>query len=95
MHTRRTPLRMVVLVLLLRTDPGPAVRGALSVVRGVQYFGDRGNGPGLLCLAIWAVAGLALLCTAGLRRARHGPLEYRPATLLPLIDEELPKGERR
>jgi hypothetical protein len=45
---------------------------ALSVVRGVQYFGDRGNGPGLLCLAIWATAGLALLCAAGLRSVRNG-----------------------
>ena len=43
---------------------------ALSVLRGVQYFGDRGNGPGLLCLAIWAVAGLALPCAAGVRGVR-------------------------
>jgi hypothetical protein len=34
---------------------------ALSAVRGVQYFGDRGIGLGLLCLLIWALAGLALL----------------------------------
>jgi len=34
---------------------------ALSVVRGVQYFGDRGIDLGLLCLLIWALAGLALL----------------------------------
>jgi hypothetical protein len=34
---------------------------ALSVVRGVQYFGDRGIDLGLLCLLIWALAGLGLL----------------------------------
>ena len=33
----------------------------LSVVRGVQYFGDRGIELGLLCLLIWVLAGLALL----------------------------------
>jgi hypothetical protein len=43
---------------------------AMSALRGVQYFGDRGNGQALLCLAIWAVAGMALLGAAGLRRAR-------------------------
>jgi hypothetical protein len=46
---------------------------ALSVLRGVQYFGDRGMGTGLLCLAIWAVAGLVLLGVAGLRASRHRP----------------------
>ena len=34
---------------------------ALSALRGVQYFGDQGIGLGLLCLLIWALAGLALL----------------------------------
>jgi hypothetical protein len=34
---------------------------ALSVVRGVQYFGGREIDLGLLCLLIWALAGLALL----------------------------------
>ena len=34
---------------------------ALSALRGVQYFGDRGIDLGLLCLLIWALAGLALL----------------------------------
>ena len=34
---------------------------ALSVVRGVQYFGGRGIDLGLLCLLIWALAGLGLL----------------------------------
>ena len=34
---------------------------ALSALRGVQYFGDRGIGLALLCLLIWALAGLALL----------------------------------
>jgi hypothetical protein len=44
---------------------------AVSALRGVQYFGDRGNGEALLCLAIWAVAGLALLDAAGLRGVRN------------------------
>ena len=44
---------------------------ALSALRGVQYFGDHGLGPALLCLAIWAVAGLGLLGAAGLRGTRH------------------------
>jgi hypothetical protein len=34
---------------------------ALSALRGVQYFGDQGIGLGLLCLLIWALAGLGLL----------------------------------
>jgi len=34
---------------------------ALSALRGVQYFGDRGIDLGLLCLLIWVLAGLALL----------------------------------
>ncbi len=34
---------------------------ALSALRGVQYFGDRGIDLGLLSLLIWALAGLALL----------------------------------
>jgi hypothetical protein len=34
---------------------------ALSVLRGVQYFGDRGTDLGLLCLLIWALAGLGFL----------------------------------
>jgi hypothetical protein len=46
---------------------------ALSALRGVQYFGDRGMGTGLLCLTIWAAAGLALLGVAGLRASRHRP----------------------
>ena len=50
---------------------------ALSALRGVQYFGNPGIGPGLLCLAIWALAGLGLLVAAGLgwphRRAVTGP----------------------
>ncbi len=43
---------------------------ALSAVRGVQYFGGRGIGASLLCLAIWAAAGL-LLGAAALVRARQ------------------------
>ena len=39
---------------------------ALSALRGVQYFGNHGTGPAVLCLAIWAAAGLALLAAAGL-----------------------------
>jgi hypothetical protein len=46
---------------------------ALSALRGVQYFGDRGIGIGLLCLTIWAAAGLALLGVASLRASRHRP----------------------
>ena len=46
---------------------------ALSALRGVQYFGGRGIGTGLLCLAIWAAAGLVLLGAAGLRASRHRP----------------------
>ena len=37
---------------------------ALSALRGVQYFGGRGVGLALLCLLIWALAGLALLGAA-------------------------------
>ena len=33
---------------------------ALSALRGVQYFGDRGIDLGLLCLLIWALAGLGV-----------------------------------
>ena len=50
---------------------------ALSALRGVQYFGNQAIGPGLLCLAIWALAGLGLLVAAGVgwphRRAVTGP----------------------
>jgi hypothetical protein len=46
---------------------------ALSALRGVQYFGDRGLGTGLLCLTIWAAAGLVLLGVAGLRAPRRRP----------------------
>jgi hypothetical protein len=50
---------------------------ALSALRGVQYFGNQAIGPRLLCLAIWALAGLGLLVAAGLgwphRRAVTGP----------------------
>lgn len=34
---------------------------ALSALRGVQYFGDRGIELGLLCLLVWVLAGLGLL----------------------------------
>jgi hypothetical protein len=34
---------------------------ALSALRGVQYFGGRGIALGLLCLLLWALAGLGLL----------------------------------
>ena len=46
---------------------------ALSALRGVQYFGDRGIGTGLLCLTIWAAGGLVLLGVAGLKASRHRP----------------------
>jgi hypothetical protein len=42
---------------------------ALSVVRGIQYFGGRGIDLGLLCLLIWVLAGLALLGAAVFRDA--------------------------
>ena len=40
---------------------------ALSVLRGVQYFGNQGIAAGLLCLMVWALAGLGLLVATGLR----------------------------
>ena len=54
---------------------------ALSALRGVQYFGDRGIGTGLLCLAIWAAAGLVLLGVAGLRASRHRPAVIAAAAM--------------
>ena len=48
---------------------------ALSVLRSVQYFSDRGAGSGLACLVIWAAAGLALLSAAGLREMRSRPAQ--------------------
>ena len=42
---------------------------ALSVARGVQYFGARGIDLRLLCLLIWVLAGLALLGAAVFRDA--------------------------
>ena len=53
---------------------------ALSALRGVQYFGDSGIDLGLLCLLIWALAGLALLGTTVFRDARRtgGVARYRP-----------------
>ena len=38
---------------------------ALSALRSVEYFGNQGITPGLLCLLIWALAGLGLLAAAG------------------------------
>jgi hypothetical protein len=46
---------------------------ALSALRAVQYFGGWGAGEGLLCLAIWAAAGLVLLGAAALRSPKAGP----------------------
>jgi Protein of unknown function (DUF3533) len=48
---------------------------ALSALRGVQYFGNHGAGAAVLCLAIWAAAGLVLLAAAGLGwpRPHAGP----------------------
>ena len=53
---------------------------ALSALRGVQYFGDSGIDLGLLCLLIWALAGLALLGAAVFRDALRtkGVAGYRP-----------------
>ena len=45
---------------------------ALSALRGVQYFGSHGNGVALLCLLLWAAAGLVLLLAAGMRGPRRG-----------------------
>ena len=46
---------------------------ALSALRGIQYFGDRGIDLGLLCLLIWALAGLGFLGATVFRDARlHG-----------------------
>jgi hypothetical protein len=56
---------------------------ALSAVRGVQYFGDRGVDTGLLCLTIWAAAGLALLCVAGLRAPRRHPATIGAPAMAP------------
>jgi hypothetical protein len=45
----------------------------LSALRGVEYFGNHGIGPALLCLVIWAAAGLLLLFATGRDRCppRH------------------------
>jgi hypothetical protein len=46
---------------------------ALSALRGIQYFGDRGIDLGLLCLLIWVLAGLGFLGATVFRDARlHG-----------------------
>lgn len=42
----------------------------LSILRGVQYFGGRGIATGVLGLAVWAAAGLALLSIAAFRHDR-------------------------
>lgn len=44
----------------------------LSALRAVQYFGGWGIGEGLICLAIWAAAGLTLLATAALGSPKAG-----------------------
>lgn len=49
------------------------ILGPVPKLRGVQYFGDRGMGTGLLGLTIWAAAGLALLGVAALRASCHRP----------------------
>jgi hypothetical protein len=53
---------------------------ALSALRGVQYFGDSGIDLGLLCLLIWALAGLALLGATVFRDAlrTESVARYRP-----------------
>jgi hypothetical protein len=38
---------------------------ALSALRGVEYFGNHGIGPAMLCLVIWGAAGLLLLFGTG------------------------------
>jgi hypothetical protein len=42
---------------------------ALSALRGVQYFGNQGIALALLCLLIWALAGLGLLGATVVRDA--------------------------
>ena len=54
---------------------------ALSELRGVHYFGDRGIGTGLLCLTIWAAAGLILLGVAGLMVSRQRPAVTASVTM--------------
>jgi len=44
---------------------------ALSALRGVEYFGNQRIGSALLCLVIWAAAGLALLFATGPGRPRR------------------------
>jgi hypothetical protein len=58
---------------------------ALSALRGVQYFGDRGIDLGLLCLLIWALAGLGLLGARVFRDAlslrRQCPVASAPSLI--------------
>ncbi len=54
-------------------NPGLPQGAALSALRGVLYFGDHGIVPALLCLVIWAAAGLTLLFAAGLDWPRLRP----------------------
>jgi hypothetical protein len=57
-----------------RLNPVLPQGAALSALRGVQYFGNHGISPALLCLAIWAAAGIALLAAAALGwPGRSGP----------------------
>jgi hypothetical protein len=43
----------------------------LTLLRGALYFHGRGDGEGLLSLAVWAAAGLVLLAGAGLLHGRR------------------------
>jgi hypothetical protein len=60
---------------------------ALSVVRGVQYFGDRGIDLGLLCLLIWALAGLGFLGATVFRDALSSPPSIRVGRHVPEPEE--------
>ena len=58
-----------------RLNPVLPQGAALSGLRGVQYFGNHGISPALLCLAIWAAAGIALLAAAAVDwPGRSGPV---------------------
>jgi hypothetical protein len=71
---------VLVLVLIILGNPGSGGPVPLSPLRGVQYFGDSGIDLGLLCLLIWALAGLALLGAAVFRDAlrTESVARYRP-----------------
>jgi hypothetical protein len=44
----------------------------LTMLRGVQYFGDRGLGAGILTAVVWGGVGLVLLISAGFHNGTNG-----------------------